>query len=778
MAFDRDERQLLEQTLDGFLRNACSLERRRAAIARDAALEAQNWSTLAEMGALALAAPERAGGLGGSAADVMAVSRLLGSALALEPYLSCAVVPAQLLARFAAVELAQVWLARLITGDGLYGFAHLERGRGVHDAPVATVLCATADGVRLAGSKLHVPLARELAGLIVSARDNRGDTVLCLVPRDTAGVEVRSYRLVDGSLAGEVTFTDVAVAAECVLREGSADAVDQVLTFAAAVAAADSLGCIEQLLRRTAEYLNDRKQFGQPIGRFQALKHRLVDCYTAFEQAVALLDAAGDDSASGWAARVAAAKAFVDRQGLRIGHEAMQMHGAMGLADELAVSHHHKRIVGNAGLYGGADAQLERLWREIDVANPQMHSATLPFDELLTGSERDFLGHVRAFLAQDLDADIRRATRRLTCTFLERDVTDVWHAKLNRRGWLAPLWPREHGGTGWSAVERFVFEYESAIAGAPERIPMGLRYVGPIVAQYGSAWQKEYFLPKILSGEHYWAQGFSEPQAGSDLAAVKTSAVLDGDQYVVNGTKIWTTNAHLADWVFCLVRTDATGKPQEGISFLLIDLRSTGIRIEPITLLAGDHEVNQVFFDDVRVPREHLVGDAGRGWQYAKFLLELERGGTLLCGRVRAEFNAVKEHVASARPSLLQDPTVRRRFADLEVRLMALEAYEFRTARAMTNATEPGVGGSVIKLVASELQQDVTQFGVEAAGLGSLELEPSRPLAAPETLGYPGPDLDLVAMPRYLNTRATTIFAGSSEIQREIIAKHVLGFRT
>ncbi|HXW09329.1 MAG TPA: acyl-CoA dehydrogenase family protein, partial [Steroidobacteraceae bacterium] len=438
---------------------------------------------------------------------------------------------------------------------------------------------------------------------------------------------------------------------------------------------------------------------------------------------------------------------------------------------------YHKRVLVNAGLWGGAEAQLDRLWNEVDLGSPGAGSPALPFDCVLTAEERTFRDEARTFLAQELDDDLRVATRRLTCTFLDRDVTDRWHARLNRRGWLAPLWPREHGGTGWSAVERFVFEYEAAIAGAPERIPMGLRYVGPIVAQFGSAWQKEYFLPRILSGEHYWAQGFSEPQAGSDLAAVKTSAVLDGDHYVVNGTKIWTTNAHLADWVFCLVRTDASGKAQEGISFLLIDLRSPGIRVEPISLLAVDHEVNQVFFDEVRVPREHLVGEPGRGWQYAKFLLELERGGTVLCGRVRAEFEAVKEHIAAARPALRKDPAVRRRLAELEVRLMALEAYELRTARAMTNATEPGVGGSVVKLVSSELQQDITQFGVEIAGPAALEFEPTRPLPAPESLGYPGHELDLVAMPRYLNTRATTIFAGSSEIQREIIAKHVLGFR-
>jgi alkylation response protein AidB-like acyl-CoA dehydrogenase len=770
MAFDRDERRLLEDTLEAFLRDACSLEHRRSAIAAGSGFDPEIWRTLGALGALALPVPESAGGLDGSVGDVMSVTRQLGSSLALEPYLPCAVVPARLLVRCGALPQARPWLERLMAGESLYAFAHLERGSAHADAPQATLSGASEAVARLSGRKLHVSQAADLAGMIVSARDADGAVVLCLVPANAAGVRVRPYRLVDGQMAGEVTFDDVEVPRENVLREGAGAAVEDALQYAAAAAAADSVGCIDQLVQRTAQYLNDRKQFGQPIGRFQALKHRLVDCYTAFEQATALIEMADHEGAAGWPVRAAATKAFVDRHGIRIGHEAMQMHGAMGLTEELPISHFHKRILANATLYGPPDVQLDRVGALLDAAVTDRHGAALAYEELLDTTEAAFREEVQAFLAENLDESIRLAARRLTCTFAERDVTDAWHARLNARGWLAPLWPPEHGGTGWKAVERFLFEYECAIAGAPERIPMGLRYVGPIVAQFGSDSQKQFFLPKILSGEHYWAQGFSEPQAGSDLAAVKTTAVLDGDHYVVNGTKMWTTNAHVADWVFCLVRTDGSGKPQEGISFLLIDLRSPGIRVDPIKLLAGDHEVNQVFFDNVQVPRENLVGAAGRGWQYAKFLLELERGGTVACGRARAELNAVKEHAGTL------DISMRRRLAELEVRLMALEAFEFRMARAMTRATEPGAGGSIVKLVASELQQDVTQFGVEVAGLAALELDASRPIE-PETSGYPGRDLDLVAMPRYLNTRATTIFAGSSEIQREIIAKHILGLR-
>ena len=779
MAFTKDERLLLEQSLERFVGESCLLESRRSSLAADLAFSKENWTALADMGVLALPVPESEGGLGGSLADVMTVTRLLASGLSLEPYLPCAVIAGRLLSLLGGNGLRAAWLASLISGEALFGLAHFERGdRGRPEVRKSKLLRAT-DGWTLNGSKLVVPIARMLNGFLVTARDETEALNVCLVPEGTPGLRIRSYRLVDGQLAGEVVFDNVHITEEMRVRADAVEPMVQaVLTYAAAAAAADSFGCIKQLLQRTTDYLNDRKQFGQPLARFQTLKHRLVDCYTAVEQSAAMLGLAALEAAPGWEANVAAAKAFIDERAIRVGHEAVQMHGAMGLTDELAISHFHKRILANATLHGDVQTQLENLTHRIDITDPSGHSSALPFAQILTPQEVEFRDEVRSFLDTSLTDDLRNASRQLSCTFPEKEVTVEWQKRLNDRGWLAPLWPKESGGTGWGATERFLFEYESAIGGAPERIPMGLRYVGPIVAQFGSEWQKTYFLPRILSSEHYWAQGFSEVGAGSDLVTIKTTAVLDGDHYVVNGSKMWTTNAHFADWVFCLVRTESTGKPQEGISFLLIDLRSAGIRIEPIPLLAVDHEVNQVFFDDVRVPARNLVGEPGRGWQYAKFLLELERGGTLACGRVRFEFNAVKEQLAAMAPQLLQDKVCLQKLAGLEVRLMALETLEFRCARAMTNATDPGVGGSMTKLLSSELQQDVTQFGVEVAGLAGLELEARRPLGSAEELGYPGFDLDLVAMPRYLNARATTIFAGSSEIQREIIAKHVLGFRS
>jgi acyl-CoA dehydrogenase len=379
-------------------------------------------------------------------------------------------------------------------------------------------------------------------------------------------------------------------------------------------------------------------------------------------------------------------------------------------------------------------------------------------------------------LDRELSDEIRTAVRRQTSTYPELQIFEEWRRRLYEKGWLAPHWQREHGGTGWTAVQRFIFEYESALAGAPEQVPMGFRYVGPVISHFGSDWQKSFFLPKLLTGEHYWAQGFSEAGAGSDLAGIKTTAELDGDHYVINGSKMWTTNAHLANWMFCLARTERTSKPPQGISFFLIELNAPGIKVEPIPLLAVDHEVNTVFLTNVRVPVTHLVGEAGRGWEYVKFLLELERGGSTFCGRMRHEFARVRELVATVAPQLRQDRVFMHRLSSLDQRLLALEMLELQGARAMGAGGAPGIRGSLTKLLGSELQKDITELAVTAAAYGSVEFIPTRPIGAADA-PLAGLDLEAVAMPRYLNMRVASIYGGSSEVQREIIAKHVFGLR-
>lgn len=381
-----------------------------------------------------------------------------------------------------------------------------------------------------------------------------------------------------------------------------------------------------------------------------------------------------------------------------------------------------------------------------------------------------FRAMVRAFLDENLPESIRSATRRNAATFVTKDIAQQWQAILHSRGWLAYHWPPEWGGTGWSPVQRFIFERECALADAPRLIPMGLRYVGPVIFTYGNDAQKDYFLPRILSGEHYWAQGFSEPGSGSDLASLQCKAELRGDHYVVNGSKLWTTHAHYADWIFCIVRTEKTDRPQEGISFLLIDLATPGIRIEPIVTIGGDHEVNQVFFDDVIVPAANLVGEAGRGWRYAKFLLELERGGASASGMIRRELEHLKAAL-HANETSGDDLVTQHQVARLEIRLLALEVTELRVMSAMSAGRAPGKESSVLKLAATDLEQDTAQLAVQLMG--------RQALRAPRSGGAVSADdsQGTELMARYLNSRAASIYGGSNEIQRGIIAGQVLGLR-
>lgn len=771
-----EQRLILEQTLERFLHESYSLTQRQCGLKAEAGYNRKHWTFFAEMGLLGLPFDEIDGGFGGSLSDVMAVMHMLGRGLVLEPYFACIVVAGRLLARSGNAVQKERWLTPLIAGEHLVGLAHIERGERARNEVRRTRIRRSTDGLRLDGDKTLVPVAQSLDAMLVTARDEHGALCICVVPAVSDGISVRSWRSVDGHLCGDVTFSNVAIAAEAMLELPDAEtALAQVLIYATAALCAEAAGCMRTLYEMTVDYASSRKQFGRPIGTFQVLKHRLVDCYASCEQADAILELAADDRNTDWPANVAAAKAFVCEHGVRVGHEAIQIHGAMGLTDELAVSHCHKRIVAISMLCGDNDAQTDRFIESRPFADHRARSSALSLETLLSSDEQSFRREVRAFLADNLTAELREAVRRQTGTFVEKDVAVTWQKLLNRKGWLAPHWPVEEGGTGWTAIERFLFEYESALAGAPEQIPMGFRYVGPVIAHFGSKWQKSYFLPKLLASEHYWAQGFSEPGAGSDLAAIKTTAVLQGDHYVVNGSKMWTTHAHYADWLFCIARTSQSDRPQEGISFFLIDMRSPGITVEPIPLLAVDHEVSQVFLDNVQVPVTHLVGEPGRGWQYTKFLLEFERGGSVFSGRLRYQLNQVKELISAVAPTLWNDRVFTHRLARLEHRLMALEALEFRMARAMRQGQAPGVGGSMSKLLFSELQKDITEAGMHAAGYGGLELMPVRPLSGPQAPAFPGCDLESVAMPRYLNLRVASIYGGSSEIQREIIAKHVLG---
>jgi alkylation response protein AidB-like acyl-CoA dehydrogenase len=392
-----------------------------------------------------------------------------------------------------------------------------------------------------------------------------------------------------------------------------------------------------------------------------------------------------------------------------------------------------------------------------------------------SGEYRAFQQDVRTFLAASLPEDIRdKVTGGL---HLVRDDFLRWQNVLSAKGWLAPGWPVEYGGTGWDAVQRYIFDEECAHAGAPTVIPFGTNFVGPVIFTFGSDAQKRFYLPRILNNHDWWCQGYSEPGAGSDLASLQTRAVRDGDHYVVNGTKTWTTMAQWANRMFCLVRTGDGGKKQEGISFLLVDMDTPGVEVKPIMTIDGGHEINMVHLTDVRVPVTDRIGEENKGWTYAKFLLQHERTGTARVGNSKAQVKRLKQIAARQRcngGTLTDDPDFRRQVAELEIDLQALEYTDLRYLMQAAAGSPPGAESSLLKLRGTEIQQRISELLMQAMGYYAMPY-------MPEALEFGwnedpvGPAEAAPLAPAYFNRRKTTIYGGTNEIQRNIIAKMVLG---
>ena len=397
----------------------------------------------------------------------------------------------------------------------------------------------------------------------------------------------------------------------------------------------------------------------------------------------------------------------------------------------------------------------------------------------LSSQDAAFRDEVRRFLDERFTQDLRNQSAMQSGVFAHAELNRRWHRILFEKGWVAPSWPVEYGGPGWSVVQRYIFETECAVAGTPTLPAMGLRMCGPVLMHYGSSEQKSFFLPRMLSGEHYWCQGYSEPGAGSDLASLATRAVRDADHYVVNGTKIWTTHAHFANWIFLLVRTDPNAKPQKGISFLLAPMNTPGITVKPIITIAGEHEVNQVYFDDVRVPVGNLVGPENEGWTVAKYLLEFERGGGSAAAGLMASLRRLRAILSMETDGngdkLSSDPYFRQGLAELESQVMAIDTLERNVIAELSVGRSVGDSiASLKKLNASETGQKINTLAMEAIGYyATADQRVALAFGSNENPIGPGYGATLTA--RYLNNRASTVFGGSSEVQRNILARTVLG---
>src|SRR6056297_1473169 len=399
----------------------------------------------------------------------------------------------------------------------------------------------------------------------------------------------------------------------------------------------------------------------------------------------------------------------------------------------------------------------------------------MKMDLRFTEKEIAFRDEVRAFFRENLPESIR--TKLTLGKHFSRDDMVTWMRILNAKGWAAPHWPEEHGGTGWDPVQQYIFREELLAAPAPEPLSFGVSMVGPVIYTFGNQKQKDYFLPRIRNMDDWWCQGFSEPGAGSDLASLKTRAVREGDHYIVNGQKTWTTLGQYANWIFCLVRTDPDAKAQEGISFLLIDMDTPGIEVRPIILLDGTHEVNEVWFTDVKVPVENLVGEENKGWTYAKYLLQHERVGIANVGASTAAMGHLKDiagkQTKHGRP-LLDDPYFAAKMARIEIDLESMKTTNLRVLSEAKKGGSPGIMSSMLKIKGSVIRQEINALTREALGPWALPYV-SEALDEGSNVPAMGPDYANGVASEYFNHRKISIYGGSNEIQRGIIAKAALG---
>jgi len=389
--------------------------------------------------------------------------------------------------------------------------------------------------------------------------------------------------------------------------------------------------------------------------------------------------------------------------------------------------------------------------------------------------EISFQEEVRDFLKQELTQDLVNAAKHASAVFTEKEVAMKWQKKLANKGWLVPSWPEEYGGTNWTQTQRYIFSSECAKAGAPNLIPMGLAMIGPLLLGKGTKEQKDYYIPRIISGEDYWCQGYSEPGAGSDLASLQCKAERVGDEYVINGTKIWTTHAHLANKIFCLVRTDNSGKNQEGITFLMLDMNQPGVKVEPILTMAKDHDFNQVVFTDAVAKVSDRIGEENQGWSVAKYLLEFERSGGIGGSKSLSDLDFIRrliKKISSTHKDSSFADTYNTKVAELEIKALSIQYTSLRILSSLTKGDSPGPESSMMKTLVTDLEQEISELTLEVIGYYGIPFQDTSLGSNKPAIG----DEDYRSIAgKYQNLRATTIYGGSNEIQRNIMAKAVLG---
>ena len=766
---DRETIDMLRDSAEDFCRRSLGVERLRALRGASPPFDRAAWSEMCELGWAGILAPESAGGLALGAAAVGTVCRQLGRVVAPEPMLECGVAAVALLT---GLPHAHALLADLVSGKTLIGAGLAEAFEfALHDAtPVRAH--AAGDGYVLSGDVRNVALAEALDGVIVVATlDNEPALFYCAM--DSAGLTINAHALTDGSSAASLALQSVAVAKAALLGSArvAAGAIEYAREIVRLAASAYLVGLAEAVFEITLEYLKTRQQFGRYIGSFQALQHRSVDLLIQKTLAATVLDEAltrfdGAKTAAERATAASRAKYRANEAALLIARQSVQLHGGIGYTDECDVGLYLNRALVLAARHGNASFNANRLAGllasgDADAAGSNgVAPATSPaepangdWDSISDDAFRDI---VRAFLTAEYPPEMRYPSRRPRWAEVK-----PWYLTLSRKGWVAPSWPAEHGGMGLSPSKLLIYMEEQERWGVARAPDMGVVMVGPLLIQHGTPEQRARYLPKILAGETIWCQGYSEPNAGSDLASLKTEALPDGDEFVINGQKTWTTLAQDATHMFCLARTSKEGKQQEGISFFLIDFDQPGVTIRPIKNIAGHEEFCEVFLDDVRVPADCMVGEINQGWTIAKALLGFER--IFLGSPTQSQFALMRLEEMADGAGLFNDPAFADKIIRLKLDVLDLESTFQRFADIVRRGDTLGADVSLLKIWATETFARLTELMVETAGADGATLG---------TIGFGDAGVDV--MSQFYNARPATIYGGSNEIQRNIIAKGVL----
>ena len=735
------------------------------------------WQQIAAVGWLSILVPEGQGGLGLGMAEVAAIAMVAGRELLPEPFVAVGVQVVATLCALPGSATRTALLEKICSGDLLAALAWQDRAGQLepypHGGKPADGMIVLSEADKLEGHKRFVTPGQGTDGWLVHACQ-KGESCLVWVPSDTAGVEQISRERIDGSRMSSIRFDSTPVEKSNVLARGdeATRAIRRGNAIALIAQSAELLGIARKACELTQAYMLTRVQFGKPIGSFQALQHRLVDAWIQVELADAVVESVvsneelDEDELSRQASR---AKARCAAAALHVTQMAIQMHGAIGFTDECDIGLYYKRALHLASWLGNVSAHQRRYMALTASSTPvrddsEATSTSLP--EAGSGFPRDadweamgdapFRQMLRDFFRRHYPEDKRHLPRRQ-----HWDETKEWYLTLSRQGWIAPGWPKAFGGMGLGTERWLAFIEEQENHGVARLVDAGLTMAGPILIRYGTPEQQAHYLPKILSGEHIWSQGYSEPNAGSDLASLRTEAVLEGDEFVVNGQKIWTTMAQESTHIFMLVRTDRNARKQAGISFLLADIKSPGITVRVIRDIVGHEHFCEVFFDNVKVPASNLVGEINQGWTIAKALLGFERiflGSPKQCQTALAHLQ-----VLAGENHLMDEPEFAAQFARLQMDVddLASAFTRFSDAAKRGEALPPSV--SWLKIWATETYRSIGQLlresGHEAGGDHPDE-------------GRSGPSDNLLTS--LINSASATIYGGSNEIQRNILAKVVL----